>query len=201
MDSLKSLLPVSKDDPPTSAPVAEGEESSEYFAGWFGETDEQKDAWIPSLSRKERILAFVLLSALSAICFGLSFMLLPVVVIKARKFALLFSIGSLSALGSVAMLRGPSAFFAYMFSKDRAVLSSLYVLSLFLTLYCAMGLRRTIPTVFCATFQMLILGRFLLGYIPGGAYGAKMLGKLWYKTMTTVVYPMLKKCLPWCAGV
>lgn len=62
-------------------------------------------------------------------------------------------------------------------------------------------LRRTIPTVFCATFQMLILGRFLLGYIPGGAYGAKMLGKLWYKTMTTVVYPMLKKCLPWCAGV
>jgi hypothetical protein len=178
-------------------------------------------------------------------------MLLPVVVIKARKFALLFSMGSISALVSVAMLRGPSTFFAYMFSKERAVLSAAYVLSLVLTLYCAMGsvapcvsiflyfiliapschashhgsipshrlltpvwchlsvaarrhgnrLRKTIPTVFCATFQMLVLGRFLLGYIPGGTYGAKMLGKLWFKTMTTVVFPMLKKCLPWCAGV
>jgi hypothetical protein len=62
-------------------------------------------------------------------------------------------------------------------------------------------LRKTIPTVFCATLQILILGRFVLGYIPGGAYGARMLGKLWLKTVQTVVIPMITRCLPWCAGV
>jgi hypothetical protein len=39
---------------------------------WFGEGEEVKEsAWLPSLSRKERLLAFVALSCLSVICFGL----------------------------------------------------------------------------------------------------------------------------------
>ena len=67
-------------------------------------------------------------------------MLTPVIVLKARKFALLFSMGSLSAMGSVAMLRGPASFVAYMFSRERLLLSSIYVGSLLATLYCAMGL-------------------------------------------------------------
>eukprot|EP00038_Savillea_parva_P010776 m.192682 g.192682 ORF g.192682 m.192682 type:complete len:202 (+) comp18720_c0_seq1:387-992(+) len=201
---MQSLLPVSRNDP---APPVGGNDTmktsdpSEYFSGWFGEGDEAKDAWLPSMSRKDRLLAFVGLSSMGILCFALSFLLLPVVVIKARKFALLFSLGSLSALGSVAMLRGPATFAGYMFSKERMVLSAAYVLSLLLTLYSAMGMRRTVPTVFCATFQILILGRYILGYIPGGATGARMLVKLWLKTMTTVVYPMITKCLPWCVGV
>mmetsp|Transcript_24767 Transcript_24767/g.64496 ORF Transcript_24767/g.64496 Transcript_24767/m.64496 type:complete len:205 (+) Transcript_24767:109-723(+) len=204
MDSFKSLLPVSTSDPPSSptdVSAASASDPSEYFSGWFGEGQEEKDAWLPSMSRKDRVLAFVGLSAFALICFGLSMMLLPVVVIKARKFALLFSLGSLSAQGSVAMLRGPASFFGYMFSKEKAAVSGAYLGSLLLTVYCAMGLRKTIPTVFCATLQLLILGQFVLGYIPGGTFGIKMLGKLWYKTMTTVVWPMLKRCLPWCAGV
>ena len=39
---------------------------------WFGEGEEIKEsAWLPSLSRKERLLAFVALSCLSVVCFGL----------------------------------------------------------------------------------------------------------------------------------
>jgi hypothetical protein len=77
MDTLKSLLPISKDDPPPPSPGAgQGKGGpklveGEYFSGWFGEGEDEKDAWIPSLSRKERILIFVGMSAFSVLCFAL----------------------------------------------------------------------------------------------------------------------------------
>jgi hypothetical protein len=79
MDTLKSLLPISKDDPPPPSPGAGAGQGKggpklvegEYFSGWFGEGEDEKDAWIPSLSRKERILIFVGMSAFSVLCFAL----------------------------------------------------------------------------------------------------------------------------------
>lgn len=81
-------------------------------------------------------------------------MLLPVVYLKSRKFSLLFSLGSLFVLGALAMLRGPAAFVAHLMGRDRWPLSLLYLTSVFATLYCAMGLRRSLPTLFTAACQV-----------------------------------------------
>ena len=74
--------------------------------------------------------------------------------LKGRKFSLLFSLGSVFVLAALAMLRGPAAFFKHMISKERILLTLAYVAALALTLYCAMGLRRTLPTVVAATLQV-----------------------------------------------
>lgn len=200
MDSLKSLLPVTvkdADDHKSTDSSQDGDagDGSGYFSGWLGETEED-DAWIPSLTRKQRLLAFFGFSAVSIFCFAVSLILLPVIVLKARKFALLFSLGSVCALASLAMLRGPSKFFGFMFSRERWMFSAGYVVSLVLTLYCAMGLRRTVPTVFAASFQFAIIGQCVLGYIPGGTTGVRMLVKLWMKILENTVIPFLKLCIP-----
>lgn len=54
-------------------------------------------------------------------------MFLPVIMVKARKFSLLFSMGSLASLGSLAMLRGPGNFAAFLFKKERAPYSLFYL--------------------------------------------------------------------------
>lgn len=81
-------------------------------------------------------------------------MLLPVIYIKGRKFSLLFSLGSLFVLAALSMLRGPAAFFYHLIAKERLPLTVAYIAALVLTLYCAMGLRRTLPTVIAATLQV-----------------------------------------------
>lgn len=198
MDGLKSLLPVSVQDadPPDPGAAADNEDlSSSYFSGWMGETEEP-DPWIPSLTRKQRLLAFFAFSCLSIFCFTMAMLLLPFIVLKARKFALLFSMGSLSSIISLSMLRGPSKFMAYMFSREKMLFSAGYFISLFLTLYCAMGLRRTVPTIFSASVQFAIIGQYILGYIPGGMTGVRMLGKMWWKLLNNTVIPFFRMCLP-----
>eukprot|EP00041_Stephanoeca_diplocostata_P006630 m.90400 g.90400 ORF g.90400 m.90400 type:complete len:206 (+) comp16455_c0_seq7:48-665(+) len=130
MDGVKSILPISTRDV-VAAPVGNsgvgdansassgGNDATDYFNGWFAESEVEKDPMIPSLSRKQRVLAFVGFATLSIFCLSLSLMMAPFIVLKARKFSLLFSMGSLFALVSVAMLRGPSSFLAYMTTKER----------------------------------------------------------------------------------
>lgn len=198
---LESLLPVTVKDTAVSDSTAdqpqqpENNEGLSYFSGWMGETEED-DAWIPSLTRKQRLLAFFGFAFLSAFCFSVSIMLTPFIVFKARKFALLFSTGSLSAILSLSMLRGPSKFWSFMLSKERWMFTVAYMLSLIFTLYCAMGLRRTVPTIFAASCQLAVLGHNVLGYIPGGMTGVRMLAKMWFTLLNNTVVPFLKVCLP-----
>ena len=58
--------------------------SSSYFSGWMGETEEP-DRWIPSLTRKQRLLAFFAFSCLSIFCFTMAMLLLPFIVLKVRR--------------------------------------------------------------------------------------------------------------------
>ena len=110
--------------------------------------------------------------------------------------------------------RSPKRYLEYMFSKERALHSAVYFLSLGATLYAAIGLRRTVPTVMCAAVQVMVLGwcavaaarprargrcrprRFLLGYIPGGMRGLRLLFKAWFAVVKGVVWPCLTRCLP-----
>lgn len=60
------------------------------------------------------------------------------------------------------------------------------------------GLRRTVPTVFMASLQLITVGHYFIGYIPGGMTGLKWLLKLWYKTMESIVLPCLTRVTGFC---
>ncbi|XP_016155917.1 PREDICTED: vesicle transport protein SFT2C [Ficedula albicollis] len=75
---------------------------------WTGE----EDPWLLGLSRWQRLAGSGLCVLLAALCFGLAGLCVPLLLLRARKFALLWSLGSLCALGAAALLRGGAALLA-----------------------------------------------------------------------------------------
>lgn len=107
---------------------------------------------------------------------SLAFMFLPMIVFAPQKFALLFTLGSLSFMGSFSALRGHVAFGRHLMSRERLPFSATYVLSMVGTLWAALVYRSYILTVIFSGVQVAALSWFLLSYIPGGK---KALGFAW----------------------
>jgi len=135
-------------------------------------------AWLPALSKKQRICGFMTSIILGVICFGLATMYIPFIVLKARKFSLLFSLGSLFTITSFSFLYGPWNHLIHLFSKDRLPFTLVYLSTLSGTLYFAMSLQNTVLTCLAATAQVVALVYFIVSYMPGGQKGLKFFTKL-----------------------
>ena len=133
---------------------------------------------LPSLSKKQRIIGFMTCLVLGVFCFSFSTVYIPVIVFKARKFALLFSLGSVCVMGSFSFLWGPMNHFSHMFKKERIPFTAVYLGTLALTLYFAMGLQNTILTTLAASCQVIALIWFVISYIPGGQTGLKFFTRI-----------------------
>ncbi len=151
------------------------EEGAQSPNGWFA--DAQKDC-LPSLTKKQRIVGFMICLFMGILCFSLASMYIPLLVVYARKFALLFSLGSLFTLGSFSLLWGPCNHLRHLFSRDRLPFTTVYLVTLLGTLYFAMGMQSTPLTVVAAVGQVVALIWFVVSYIPGGQTGLKFFSKL-----------------------
>jgi len=154
---------------------------------WFGDKD-----CCPSLSRKQRIFGFVTSLVLGLVCFGLASAYIPFLVLKARKFSLLFSLGSVFTMASFSFMWGPCNHLKHLFSKDRLPFTLIYLTTLAGTLYFAMGLQSTILTTVAAVCQIVALTWFVISYIPGGQTGLKYMTKL----CTSLCRSTVNKSLP-----
>ncbi|XP_075793561.1 vesicle transport protein SFT2C [Pelodiscus sinensis] len=133
----------------------------------------EPDPWLPGLSRWQRLVGSGLCLALAALCFGLAALYAPLLLLRARKFALLWSLGSAFALGAAGFLRGPSRLL-----REPSRGSLLYVGALAFTLYAALGLRSTLLTALGAAAQLAAIAGCLLALLPGGSAGLRYLSGL-----------------------
>ncbi|XP_030312418.1 vesicle transport protein SFT2C [Calypte anna] len=133
----------------------------------------EADPFLPGLSRWQRLAGSGLCLLLAALCFGLAALYVPVLLLRGRKFALLWSLGSLCALGAAALLRGPARLLR---EPSRGTL--LYLCALGGTLYAALGLRSTILTGLGAAAQLGAAAAALLAALPGGTAGLRRLAGL-----------------------
>lgn len=148
---------------------------------WFGkgEEDRKETGWIqgaqreccPSMTRIQRVAGFVICSAMGVLCFCLSAVCIPVLLLKARKFALLYTLGSVFFLSSFCFLLGPLSYLKSLFTAERRCFTASYFATLIGTLYCALHLQSTPLTVFCAVLQLIAMLSFLVSHIPGGIKG------------------------------
>lgn len=156
--------------------LEEGQASGK--GSWFGSNDQQQNDCLPSLTKKQRIIGFMMCLFMGVLNFALASMYFPVLILYARKFALLFSLGSLFTMGSFSLLWGPVNHVKHLFSKERLPFTIVYLTTLVGTLYFALGLRSTLFTTIAAVGQILALTWFTLSYIPGGQTGLKFFSRL-----------------------
>ncbi len=115
---------------------SDGESGSSSNSGWFGMSRKEEaktsrcEDCLPALSKKQRIFGFVTCLGLGLFCFSFASVYVPVIVLKARKFALLFSLGSLFTLGSFSFLWGPCNHIRHLVGKERLPFTSIYLGSL-----------------------------------------------------------------------
>ncbi|KAK8735227.1 hypothetical protein OTU49_005569 [Cherax quadricarinatus] len=152
----------------------------------------QSDPCLPTLGRKQRILGFLGCVVMGLICFSLAAMYFPLLVFKARKFALLFTLGSLFSVSSFSFLWGPVNHLKHLFSSDRLMFTSVYFVSLFATLYFALSLQSTLLTSIAAVIQVVALLCFVVSNIPGGQTGLKFFSSICSSMVKTTV----SKALP-----
>ncbi|XP_062844199.1 vesicle transport protein SFT2C [Trichomycterus rosablanca] len=141
--------------------------SSGFSWPWSAEPDQ----CLPGVSRSQRMVVFGVCICFSALCFGLSALYAPLLLLKARKFALLWSLGSLFALVGAAVLRGPSRILA-----SPTPGAAVYLCSLAGTLYAAMGLHSTLLTALGAFIQIGAIVGYVVSLVPGGSAGMKFMG-------------------------
>ncbi|XP_055521027.1 vesicle transport protein SFT2C [Leucoraja erinacea] len=150
------------------------------------------DPCLPSLSRRQRLVGFGLCLAAGLACFGLSALYAPFLLLRARKFALLFTMGSLFLLGSLALLRGPWNQLRLLASLDHLPFTAAYLGSLLGTLYAALALRSTPLTAVAASIQLAALAAYILSSVPGGTTGLRFLTGL----LTSLCKRTVSKSLP-----
>lgn len=155
-------------------------ETGERSGSWpFSTADKTAEkSWFPALSKRQRIFGFMTSLILGIICFGLASVYIPFIVLKARKFSLLFSLGSLFTMSSFSFLYGPWNHVRHLFSKDRLPFTLIYLTSLSGTLYFAMALQSTVLTCIAAVAQIIALVWFIISYVPGGQTGLKFFSKM-----------------------
>ncbi|KOB76956.1 Protein transport protein sft2, partial [Operophtera brumata] len=88
---------------------------------------------------------------------------------------------------SFSFLYGPWAHLKSMFSKERALTTSLYMITLTATLYCALHLQSTPWTIICAVLQVIALFWMMMGSIPGGSTGARFFGSMFKSSVSNTL--------------
>ena len=154
LPTLKSPFANTKD---TKNDDEEALLSDSDSGNWYSEA--KKDC-LPSLTKKQRIFGFITSLGLGLFFFSFATLYVPVIVIKARKFALLFSLGSLFTLGSFSFLWGPCNHLKHLFGKERLPFTSVYFGTLAATLYFALGLQSYVLTSVAAGCQVIGKGFF-----------------------------------------
>lgn len=147
---------------------------------------------ILGMGYQQRFKVFCALLFLSALFFALAmFVGVPMLAMKPQKFALSFTCGSLTFMGSFAIMKGPYEHFRSMFTMERMPFTTIYMGSMFWTLYltCSKGgLKGYAYVIVASGIQLIALLWYLVSFLPGGTMGLQMVGK----AMCTILQPVIK---------
>ncbi|RIA79905.1 Got1/Sft2-like family-domain-containing protein [Glomus cerebriforme] len=127
----------------------------------------EDDDWF-TLTRWQRLIGFGVCMLAGVLCFLISFLTLPLLVLKLRKFVVTYTMGSVLILTSFALLHGPLAHIKHILSRERLPFTVAYLGSMIATLYFAIGLRNTLLTLLFSIIQVIALIWYTVSYLPGG---------------------------------
>ncbi|CZT16737.1 related to SFT2-suppressor of sed5 ts mutants [Ramularia collo-cygni] len=145
---------------------------------------EEEEGWF-ALSRWDRLLFFGGLNLAAIALFVVCFTLLPILSLRPRKFAILWSMASTLFLGSWAVMMGPLVYARHLVSQERLPFTATYFGSIALTLYFAVGLHSTILTLMSSIVQIVALVWYLVSYFPMGSTGLRFAARFGTSRITS----------------
>jgi hypothetical protein len=120
-------------------------------------------------------------------CFSLASLYIPFLLLKARKFAMLYTLGSLFIIASFSLLWGPVHHVKHLMSVERLPFTVAYFGTMSATLYFALSVQSSFLTILFAVGQVLALIWYIVSYIPGGQTGLKFFTKIFYLAASKTV--------------
>uniref|UniRef100_A0A7S1N4Q8 Vesicle transport protein n=1 Tax=Eutreptiella gymnastica TaxID=73025 RepID=A0A7S1N4Q8_9EUGL len=196
--SIASLFPQRRETPSLSAPEPQRDDdleagdaedvpdSAPFFGSgisslrtrWGNFRSEQlpntDPGCIPSLSWTHRILGFACCCGL-----GLLFSMLSLLSIgNWTKFGLLFTMGNVMSLCSSGFLVGPERQLRVAFGENRRWSSCVYLISIVLTLVCALWLRMGLLVMIFCGVQYAAWIWYCVSYIPGAQRAVRKCGSM-----------------------
>lgn len=120
------------------------------------------------LSRWDRMLIFALTFGGSVCCYAICIFLFPVLSLKPRKFALLWSLGSIFFLVSFGVLQGAKAYLTHLLSSTRLIFTVVFVTSIIMTLILSLSLKLTLLLIIFAVVQLISAIWYTVSYFPMG---------------------------------
>ncbi len=163
----EQLSEVNPFTPPLQLPRTE-QSSQGLLSGEDTYTDNYTEPSWFTLSRWDRILVFAICFAGSISCYLITFFLFPVLALKPRKFAILWSLGSILFLVSFAAMQGPVAFAHHLVTGKRIMFTISFLSSIILTLVFALVVKSTILSIFAAIIQLVAAIWYTVSYFPMG---------------------------------
>ncbi|XBW37920.1 hypothetical protein QEN19_003500 [Hanseniaspora menglaensis] len=124
--------------------------------------------WYSALSMWEKYSLFFVMFLSSVFCFTVCILLLPVLSLKPRKFALLWSMGSFLFITSFGVVRGPYTYTKHLFSKERMIFTSSFLLSFVAVIYFSVVMQSSILSVFAILIESICLIYYVVSYFPFG---------------------------------
>jgi hypothetical protein len=147
-------------------------------------TTVEEPAWF-TLSRWDRLLVFGICLVGAVACFALCFAILPILALKPRKFAVLWTLGSLLFVVSFGVLQGPMAYLMHLFSPNRLIFTVAYFGSIVATLVFSMGMKSTILTILAVIVQVIAALWYAVSYFPMGTQSLKFASRIGARQMTS----------------
>lgn len=156
--------------------------------------------------------AFCALLFLSALFFALAFFVgVPMIALKPQKFALSFTCGSILFMCSFAIMKGPKEHLMGLFAPDQRLFTSIYFVSMFMTIYCTFqfgGITGYVAVLSCSAAQLVALVWYLISFLPGGSAGLKYIIAVVSHFLKPIIVVCAKwqavcivKCLGWMTGL
>jgi len=147
---------------------------------------------ILGMGYQQRFKVFCALLFLSALFFALAFFVgVPMLALKPQKFALSFTCGSVTFMGSFGIMKGPKEHLVSMCTMQRMPFTIIYFGSMMSTLYltCTKGGMKGYALVLISSgVQLIALLWYLISFLPGGTMGLQLVGR----AMWTILQPVLK---------
>lgn len=126
---------------------------------------------IMGMNYQQRLQVFVVALLVSALFFALAFFVgLPLITVRPQKFALSFTMGSITFMSSFAILKGPYEHFRTLLSGDRMHFTVVYIGSMILTIYLtftAGGVEGYVLVLGASGMQLAALVWYLVTFLPG----------------------------------